>query len=110
MSKLAEAIAHEEGFYVDGSLPERSNNPGDLEHAPGEAHTTSSPIGSFRDPADGWAALEAQLAKFAERGLTIAQMIDIYAPASENDTAAYLAYVCQYVGCNPQTLVSDVLG
>jgi hypothetical protein len=27
VSKLAEAIAHREGFYVPGSIPNRSNNP-----------------------------------------------------------------------------------
>jgi hypothetical protein len=109
MTKLAEAIAHEEGFYVQGSVPSVNNNPGDLEHAPGEAHPTSSPIGTFADIASGWAALEAQLQKYAERGMTVEQMVYVYAPPSENNSAAYLSYVCQYVGCTPATLVSDAL-
>lgn len=29
--KLAVAIARAEGFFVDGSLPQRTNNPGDME-------------------------------------------------------------------------------
>jgi hypothetical protein len=109
LSKLAEAIAHYEGFYVEGSLPQRSNNPGDLEHAPGEAHTTSSPIGSFADPATGWTRLEGQLQKYADRNLTVAEMVSIYAPPNENDSAQYLAYVCKYVGCSPDTPVSEAL-
>jgi hypothetical protein len=111
VSKLAEAIAHEEGFYVPGSLPNRDNNPGDLRHSPHSFHTVGDPdaIGQIANADLGWADLERQLGIYAARGLTVAQAIEEYAPPTENNSAAYLAYVCQYVGCQPTDLVSDVL-
>jgi hypothetical protein len=111
VSKLAEAIAHEEGFYVPGSVPNRDNNPGDLRHSPHSFHSAGDPngIGQIDTITDGWSDLERQLQIYASRGLTVAQAIEEYAPPTENNSAAYLAYVCQYVGCQPTDLVSDVL-
>ena len=60
-SKLAELIAEREGFYVKGSLPQRNNNPGDLEAAPGMLYRPGSKVGYFETPEEGWAALERQL-------------------------------------------------
>jgi len=111
-SKLAQAIAREEGFGIPGDLPTRNNNPGDLRHAPDETHPPGEPdaVGSFPTPEDGWAKLERQLSLYSERGLTVQQMIeDCYAPPNENDSARYLANVCTWVGCTPQTLVRDAL-
>lgn len=111
MTKLAEAIAHEEGFYVQGSLPQRNHNPGDLRHGNGEVHPDNQPdaVGAFPNDAAGWAALERQLVLDSNRGWDIAQLINSYAPPSENNTAAYLAYVINYVGCDSDTPVSEVL-
>lgn len=110
MSKLAEAIAHEEGFFIPGSLPNRSNNPGDLRHSPHSFHNGDpNAIGQIDTVQDGWADLERQLQIYANRGLTVAQCIFEYAPPTENNSAAYLAYVINYVGCDSDTLVSDAL-
>lgn len=111
MTKLAEAIAHEEGFYVEGSLPQRNNNPGDLRHGNGEVHPANQPnsVGAFATPEDGWAALERQLGLDASRGWTMQQLVYSYAPPSENDTPRYLAYVLGYTGATENTLVSDAL-
>ena len=111
-SKLADAIAHEEGFYVAGSLPQRNNNPGDLRHGNGEIHPDNQPnaVGSFATPEEGWAALNRQLRLDAARGWTVQQLIYSYAPPSENNTEAYLDYVCKDVGCQPSDPVSAVLG
>jgi hypothetical protein len=111
MPKLAEAIAHEEGYYVEGSLPCRNNNPGDLRHGNGEVHPTNQPnsVGAFPTPADGWAALDRQLRLDSERGWTVQQLVYSYAPPEENDTEAYLHFVCSYVPCTPDQLVSEVL-
>jgi hypothetical protein len=110
MTKLAEAIAHEEGFYVPGSLPARDHNPGDLRHSPHSFHTGDpNSVGAIYSDTDGWADLERQLEIFAQRGLTVEQMVYEYAPPTENDSAAYLDYVCQYVGCAPGMQVSEAL-
>lgn len=113
MSKLAEAIAHEEGFYIDGTLPNRNHNPGDLRHSPHSFHTADAPdaIGQIDTVADGWADLERQLEIYASRGLTLGQAIYEWAPPTENDSAAYLAYVIKYLGppANSDMLVTDAL-
>jgi hypothetical protein len=110
ISLLAQAIAREEGYGKPGAIPTLDNNPGDLEHAPGEMHTTSSPIGSFDTVADGWNALERQLSLYAGRGLTVGDMItQFYAPPSENDSARYVQNVCNFAHCSPDDLVSTVL-
>jgi hypothetical protein len=113
-SKLADAIAHQEGYYVDGSLPQRNNNPGDLRHGNAETHPDNQPdaVGSFATPELGWAALNRQLKIDAGRSWTLSQLIDSYAPPGPpdfNDTAAYLAYVMNYVGCDSDTPVSQAL-
>lgn len=110
MSKLAQLIAQEEGFYVPGSVPNRDHNPGDLRHSPHSFHTGDpNAIGQIDDDADGWADLERQLALFADRGLTLEQAIYQFAPPTENDSARYLAYVCNGLGCPSSTLVSEAL-
>jgi hypothetical protein len=112
MSKLAVAIATEEGFFIPGSIPNRDHNPGDLRHSPHSFHTPSAPnaIGIIDNDADGWEDLNTQLQEYAERGLTIEQMIYDYAPPSDNNnTSAYLDYVCKECNCRPQDKVSVVL-
>jgi hypothetical protein len=109
VSKLAQLIAKREGFGIAGDIPTTHNNPGDLEHAPGEMHDTGSPIGEFLTVEDGWEALENQLQKYADRGLTVQDMIEVYAPPTENDTDEYLDFICEGLGCQPNTLVKDAL-
>ncbi|HUD11443.1 MAG TPA: hypothetical protein VMS08_03460 [Candidatus Saccharimonadia bacterium] len=111
MSKLAELIAQEEGFNVPGSVPNRDNNPGNLRHSSHSFHNPGDPngIGIIPTSAEGWEDLENQLQLFAARGLTLEQMIYIFAPPSENNSAAYLAFVANGLGCLPGTLVSDCL-
>jgi hypothetical protein len=109
MTLLARLIAKEEGFGVPGAIPTTHNNPGDLEHAPGETHDGKCPIGSFASVAAGWAMLERQLQLEADRGLTIEQLIYCYAPPSQNNSAAYLQHVCAGLGLPYSTPVSEAL-
>lgn len=110
-SKLATLIAHEEGFGIPGSVPTRDNNPGDLRHSPHSFHLPGAPdaIGKIDNPEDGWADLGRQLQLFADRGMTIEQAIYEYAPPTENDSERYLQYVCDGLGCTPDTPVRDAL-
>ena len=111
MTLLAQLIARQEGFYVTGSIPNRNMNPGDLRHAPGEDHPELAPnsVGSFESVDLGWAALERQLSLYASRGLTVGQAIGEFAPPVENDTDSYLKFVCDGLGCTPETLMSNAL-
>lgn len=111
MSKLAQLIGKREGYGIAGDLPTRQNNPGDLMHAPGEVHPADAPnsIGSFPTPAEGWAALEGQLIRWAGRNLTIAQALTLEAPPSCNNTAEYIQYICDGLPCTPDTPVAQAL-
>lgn len=111
MSKLAQVMATEEGYFVTGSLPQRRNNPLDLRHSPHASHDGEGPndIGNIDTPEDGWLDADEQLQKYAARGLTVAQMVAILAPPSENNTAQYIDYVCKTLPCAPEMLVRDAL-
>jgi hypothetical protein len=111
VSKLAQAIAKEEGIDVPGSVPDRDNNPGDLRHSPHSFHTPSDPngIGKIPTRAEGWADLERQLKIFAQRNLTLEEAIYDFAPPSENNSAGYLAYVCKELGVPSSTPVAQAL-
>ena len=116
---LAVLIARREGFGIPGALPTRNNNPGDLRHSPHSEHTADAPdaVGDIETPEDGWYDLVRQLNLYAERGLTVDQVIAEYAPPPENDTAAYLDYVLNGnpsqgiagLGCPPDTPVAQAL-
>lgn len=109
-SDLAKDIALEEGFGIPGAVPTRDNNPGDLRHSPHSEHPGDpNAIGVIDTPADGWADLEEQLERFAARNMTMAQMVAVYAPGNENNTAAYLQNLCDWLRCSPDTLVSEAL-
>ena len=108
MTKLAQLIARREGFGIPGTKPTRDHNPGDLKHAP-HIHSWDGAIGIEPNDAAGWEDLERQLRLYAGRGLTLAQMVAIYAPSSENDSAAYLRFICAGLGLPANTPVSEAL-
>lgn len=111
-TRLALLISKREGFGIPGKIPTTHNNPGDLRHSPHSSHDPAHPeaIGQIDNPADGWADLERQLHLFAGRGLTLGEMVvKYYAPSNENNSAAYLDFVCAGLSCSPDTLVSDAL-
>lgn len=111
MSKLAQAVSRMEGFGIPGAKPTRFNNPGDLRHSPHSSHEGEGPndIGKIDTPEHGWEDLELQLQKYAYRGLTLAELVECYAPPSENDTARYLASICAFGSWSPKTTVADAL-
>lgn len=120
------AMAHMEGFFVTGTRPQRNNNPLDLSWGP-EAEKFGATGGDprfaiFPDAATGWEAGRRWLsvpAKFDSNGnlvggymgATVEQAINRFAPPVENDTANYVTYVCQAVGCAPtDVLTAELLG
>jgi hypothetical protein len=111
VSKMAQLIAQEEGFGIPGTLPTRDNNPGDLRHSPHSFHAVDAPdsIGAIDTIEDGWDDLQRQLQLYADRGLTLQQAIYEFAPPNENNSAAYLQFVCAGLGCTPDTPVSQAL-
>ncbi|NVN36947.1 structural protein [Komagataeibacter swingsii] len=87
----------------------RNDNPGNLDYVdqPGAHLETGVPdprFAAFPTMADGIRALRDQLLRYAAHGLnTVAAIIDVYAPASENATRSYIAGVCRQMNVGPDT-------
>jgi hypothetical protein len=114
---LAQAIFRQEGVvdasgnWVTGSLGYRLNNPGNLNYA-GQPGASQSGQGNgseaqFDTLADGIAATNAQLALDASRGLTLAQRLQTWATGNQ---AAYVANVSSWLGVDPNTPLSQLVG
>lgn len=112
MTKLALLISKMEGFGIPGKVPTTHHNPGDLRHSPHSTHLPGSPegIGIIDTDEHGWLDLERQLGLYAERGMTLRQCIEQYAPSTENDTTNYLSFVSEELGVSPDTKLREVVG
>ena len=76
---------------------QRNHNPGNLRFAGQLEAIGKDEVGMavFPDDPAGWRALIAQVRLDQERGLNIEQFVHKYAPPDENDTQAYIAFVCR---------------
>jgi hypothetical protein len=113
---LACAIATEEGWFVAGTTPAIRNNPGDLRFAgqigamrPAAALGEAQPIASFPSKALGTAALYRQIWLQVAEGQTVRQIVAQWAPATENNTSAYLQAVLSWTGLPPDIPVLELL-
>lgn len=113
---ILEAIAKEEGYYVQGSRPGRNNNPGDLEYHDWmlrfNAQREPPPrnrFAVFPTPEAGFAAMKHLFGFPAYKGKTVAQCINTWAPPVENDTEAYLRNVCAGANCLPTDIIDTIL-
>ena len=114
MTKLALLISQEEGFGRPGVIPTIRHNPGDLRHGPHCEHpggpSHANDVGTIDTDAHGWEDLDRQLQIYANEGLTLRQMVALYAPPTDhNDTSQYLQFVCAGLGLPPVTPVSVAL-
>jgi hypothetical protein len=108
-----EAVAAYEGFGVAGAIPTRNNNPGDLcagrftsAHGADGVDARAPRFAHFPDAAAGFAAMRALLrARYV--GLTVRDALMTYAPPSENNTAAYIDYVCKRTGLRPGDVLTE---
>ena len=85
---FAQAIASAEGFWSQGTIPNRAHNPGDLKLS--GYPSIGNGISVFDDDDQGWAALYNQLLRIAqyrsshyEPTMTIAQMARVWVGDSE---------------------------
>lgn len=87
---MAEAHARFEGYYIEGTLAQRLNNPGVLVYA-GQRNASKHESGfcQFIYEGDGWEALRNQLklvldnrSAFYNTDMTIQEYIDVYASTS----------------------------
>lgn len=114
LERLAQSIAKQEGFFVEGSRPQRNHNPGDLRangiEWEGQAGTDANGFCIFDDDNAGWRALRLDLqhhsARYPQQSLTQFIMGDGagwsgYAPASDhNSPLAYACFVAEQLGCD----------
>lgn len=111
--RIAELIAAEEGYGIPGALPTRDHNPGDLRHSAHSFHSADAPdaIGQIDSAQDGWDDLVRQLSLYVQDDptITVAGAIYKWAPPNGNNSAAYLSYIVQGLGCTSDTLLSDAI-
>ena len=115
---LAEAIAKAEGFYSKGTIPNRCHNAGDLKVVagwayPGQVGVCKGGHVRFRNDAAGWAALNRQLEKIAQREskhylpeMTLQQMSRRYA----GNSGIWAKNVAHNLGTSQKTTLAELLG
>ena len=114
---LACAIATQEGWWDDNSIPQIRKNPGDLRFAgqPGAIRWESGPgggtdpIAMFPTNALGVTALFRQVWLQVAEYQTVRQIIAQWAPPDENNTSVYLENVLSWTGLPPDTPVLELL-
>ena len=107
--ELAHAIAHAEGYYTKGTIPNRAHNPGDIRalsahQFPGQVGINSKRYAIFRNDAAGFAALYHQLEKveagesrFYSADITMRQFSKTYAEVND----VWLHNVCKMLSISP---------
>ncbi len=77
------------------NIPQMNNNPLNLldRNQPGDMDADTEGFARFSSPWLGWQAGIRQIKLDQGRGLTIREFIFKFAPPSENDTEAYLAFI-----------------
>lgn len=117
---VCRAVAHAEGYDVQGSAPAKLNNPGDL--SPGDEHGFAtagaaefhggSYVIHFATPTDGWSALYAKFSNIA------ADISTVYQPdwTWEQIGAKYASdpnwpnNVAAALGVDPSSTLADYVG
>lgn len=111
---FATAIAYAEGFYVNGSRPQRNNNPGDLTvDTIGKGIGMDGPFIVYATPDDGWDALRQQVrliltntSRIYNTDMTIQDVANRY---TTTDQSAWAMNVASKLGVSPDTKVSSIL-
>lgn len=113
---MANAIATAEGFYVAGSVPQRSNNPGDLTKSWGFSTTgTANSEGVLIFATlenDGWPALYTQVAAMLSGSSTVYTLDDSFLTVAQKYTgnagaAAWAANVLRVMAQGGFSLAAD---
>lgn len=117
--KFIEAVARMEGFYVQGSRPQRNRNPGDLEFRPWMTQfegVLETPLAGhlarfacFPTSERGFAALKHLFGFPIYKGKCVGAALATFAPPVENSTSSYVQNVCKWVPCEPTDIIDDLL-
>ncbi len=110
---MMQAIARAEGFYVNGSLPQRANNPGDLTDDGDVGYGTlgGAHITVYASVDDGWAALRKKVTRMLAGHsrtypitLSLAQVGQLYANGDSN----WANNVAAALGVSTDTTLADL--
>jgi hypothetical protein len=108
-----EAVGREEGFLVEGTRPQRNNNPGDIEYgkfAIAHGAIKGDPrFAVFPDIETGYKAMQALFSAPSYNNLTVREALNKWAPPVENATDIYVDHICKWVGCEPDDLVAPLV-
>jgi hypothetical protein len=114
ISRIADAIAFAEGYFVPGSRPRRNNNPGDLERdLTGKGVAWDGPYVVYSSATDGFEALEHQVrlmfggSHIYKPSMTIAEVALHYTESEKNIWAQNVAF---RLGVSTQTRLDDIGG
>ena len=110
--RFAGAIARQEGFYVNGSVPQRANNPGDLK-LPNTRTLPGTAITWFESADAGWNALYRQLmlilsgrSSYYNLDMTIDEMGRVW---TATEQVPWSTNVAAHLGVSRQTPLWQVL-
>ena len=87
---------------------QRNNNPINIEYAGQPGAKADGRFAQWPTPWEGWQGAHRQIEKDQTRGETIAQFIAKFAPPNENNTSAYLEFVCKELRVGPDAPLSSV--
>ena len=111
---FSNAIATAEGFFVNGSRPQRNNNPGDI--------MVNGQFVVYSSSSEGWDALYSMVYKWFYGGsvlynpfMTIGQIAQIYvdgpnATGMSPGASAWAANVANYLGVSTSTTLNNLMG
>jgi hypothetical protein len=111
--RFGEAVATAEGFYVEGSRPQRNDNPGNLTmDLTGKGIGWDGPFVRYANSADGFEALYKQISEWfsgistrISGDMTIAQAAQIYSP---NGWLNWANNVANYLGVSIDTTLNQI--
>lgn len=116
VQQVSKAIARAEGFYVNGSVPNRCHNPADIRasktaHYAGQVGLDHHGYVIFKNDTAGWAALEYQInrivagnSKFYSVNMTLLQLSKKYATSP-----TWAKNVSKNLGVTPATTIAVIL-
>ena len=112
ISKIADAIAVAEGYFVSGSRPRRNHNPGDLERdVTGKGVGSDGPYVIYATPQDGREALEHQVrlifggSHTYKSSMTIAEVARHY---TATDPESWARNVAGHLGVSIDTRLDEI--
>jgi hypothetical protein len=113
VQKIAQAIAIAEGFYVNGSRPQRNHNPGDMtQDLIGKSVGTDGAFVVYASDDDGWANLYKQIqmwldgsSSHADASFTISDISHFY---TTTDQTAWATNVANHLGVGLDTPIGEI--